>query len=301
MLHMQLTSRLNRASACTCALPRHTCTGNTSSVHRHHVHMTQKKRAQVSGESERDTLESSSRDGCCLGEGSALTPLSIFGPDRLRSAPSTQVTAPSCCCCPTVFHVHGVHAMSTKETNKAHVPWGHRVPPTRRACYARTICSYLTGRRRDWSGGSRRRPLLCSWQPCIVTGCGQGNGGRGWRRQPSWCVPVVVCAMCRSPLHMRRHDGGKRTGPSKNRRESVAPSCESHVRRDSDRMMLVFSADQTTNLSAIPNCSPVAGASSDCKSRRLRPLTVHLNRSPFFNAPDRANALKGWHGKTSLP
>lgn len=221
---MQLTSRLNRARACTCALPRHTCTGNTSSVHRHHVHMTQKKRARVSGESERDTLESSSRDGCCLGEGSALTPLSISGPDRLRSAPSTQVTAPSCCCCPTVFHVHGVHAMSTKETNKAHVPWGHRVPPPDvHATLVRLLVPHWTPTGLVGRQSSTTSALLVAtlhrhrMRP--------GNGGRGWRRQPSRCAPVVVCAMCRSPLHMRRHDGGKRTGPSKNRRESVAPSC----------------------------------------------------------------------------
>lgn len=74
------------------ALPRRTCISNTSSIHRHHVHMTQKRGVRVSGEreSERYTLERSSRDGCCLGEGSALTLLSMSGPDRLRSAPTTQ-------------------------------------------------------------------------------------------------------------------------------------------------------------------------------------------------------------------
>lgn len=44
-LHVQLTSRLNRARTHMCALPGHARTGNMSSIHRHHVHTTQEKGA----------------------------------------------------------------------------------------------------------------------------------------------------------------------------------------------------------------------------------------------------------------
>lgn len=54
------------------------------------AHDTEERGAGEWRESERYTLERSSRDGCCLGEGSALTLLSMSGPDRLRSAPTTQ-------------------------------------------------------------------------------------------------------------------------------------------------------------------------------------------------------------------
>lgn len=130
-------------------------------------------------------------------------------------------------------------------------------------------CSYLTGRRRDWSGGSRRRPLLCSWQPCIVTGCGQGmegvaGGGSRLGARPSWCAPCAVPRCTCGDTTAASALGLPKTGG--NRRHHLAVS---HVHRDSDRMMLVFSADQTTNLSlfqtaALSRARPAIANHTDC-------------------------------------
>lgn len=122
---------------------------------------------------------------------------------------------------------------------------GHKVPhPT---CMLRSyVCSYLVRRRRNWPGGSRRRPLFCSRQPC--TSPDAAKEGRTWLVAAAILVRAAVCAVCLSPLHMRHHNGGSALGlPS--RRESVAPSGGATCTATLDKMMLAFSADQTTHLS----------------------------------------------------
>ncbi|KAH7934844.1 hypothetical protein HPB52_001028 [Rhipicephalus sanguineus] len=81
---------------------------------------------------------------------------------------------------------------------------------------ARTIDR--TSSNADETGQAAAIGGLCSRQPCNVAECGEGRedvAGGGSHRS----APVVVCAVCRSPLHMRQHDGGSAPGLSTSRRE----------------------------------------------------------------------------------
>lgn len=167
----------------------------------------------------------------------------MLGPDRLRSAPTTQsqpilLLSDRFSCARSACDKR-----KKKKKKKARVPWGTK-SPTRRACLY--DCSYLVGRRRNWPGGSRRRLLLTA--TLHVAGYGEGSevvasGGSHRSARLSWCVPCAVprCT-CGNTTAAARQAFHKQTGIG-------GTILSGATYQDSDKMMLAFSADQTTHLS----------------------------------------------------
>lgn len=210
--------------------------------------MTQKRRVRVS---ERDTLERSSRDGCCLGEGSALTLLSMSGPDRLRSAPTTQ-SQPILLLSDRFSCARGACDERKEKTKRACN--GTRSPPPDVHANARTIARTLSNA--DETGRAAAVGGLCSWRPCNVAGCGEARedvAGGGSHRS----APVVVYAVCRSPLHMRQHDGGSAPGLPQADGNRWHHLVESHVPRLRQNDACLLGRPDHAPLTT-PYCAPVA-------------------------------------------
>lgn len=246
--------------------------------------MTQKRRVRVS---ERDTLERFSRDGCCLGEGSALTLLSMSGPDRLRFAPTTQ-SQPILLLSDRFSCARG--ACDERKEKTKRVCHGAQSPPPDVHANAHTIARTLSTA--DDTGRAAAVGGLCSRRPC--TSPDAAKGGRTWPvaaaivARLSWCVPCAVprctCGNTTAAAHRAFH---KQTG--------IGGTILSRATcQDSDKMMLAFSADRTTHFS-LSRTAPLSRCIRRLQPCRLRPwqspqsLPVSLCRAKTL-------ALKGWHG-----